>query len=275
MPQIPEGISQCSQHCENKVGTYKCSCGDGFTLLPDERTCKANNPEPDPYILLANKHYIRRISLGGEKYELVGQGFDNLMSMDVDVRDGMLYMLDSGKLRIYRTRLEDLNQPVNQMQQIVRHNVFGVEGLAVDWVGRKLYILNRQDRSLRVCELDGRFCATLIRDRLQVPKAIVINPKEGYLFFTEWSLQPYIAKVALDGKPPAGSTDPVIKLAESDLGWPNALAIDLYSERLFWGDAHLNEIGWMDFNGRRRHHIGAKRTSHVASISIFDDFMYW
>lgn len=29
--------------------------------------------------------------------------------------------------------------------------------------------------------------------------------------------------------------------------------------RLFWGDAHLNEIGFMDLNGDGRHHIPAKR----------------
>lgn len=31
-------------------------------------------------------------------------------------------------------------------------------------------MLNRQDRALRVCELDGRFCRTLIRDRIVQPK---------------------------------------------------------------------------------------------------------
>lgn len=104
-------------------------------------------------------------------------------------------------------------------------------GIAVDWVGRKLYMLNRQDRSLRVCELDGRYCKTLIRDRIQQPKAIVVHPKKGYLYFTEWSLQPFIAKVAMDGSAPPGTNDPIIKLAEKDLGWPNALAIDHYADR--------------------------------------------
>jgi low density lipoprotein-related protein 2 len=159
----------------------------------------------------------------------------------------------------------------------MRHNVFGVEGIAVDWVGRKLYSLNRQDRSLRVCELDGRFCRTLIRDRIAQPKAIVVHPRRGYIYFSEWSLQPYIAKVALDGSSPFGSADPIIKIAERDLGWPNALAIDYYSDRLFWGDAHLNEIGWMDLQDgvHRRHKIPVKRTSHVASITVYDQFLFW
>jgi hypothetical protein len=31
----------------------------------------------------------------------------------------------------------------------------------------------------------------------------------------------------------------------------------------------------MDLNGQARHRISAKRTSHVASLTVFDDFIYW
>ena len=31
----------------------------------------------------------------------------------------------------------------------------------------------------------------------------------------------------------------------------------------------------MDFDGERRHHIPARRASHVASMSVFDDRLYW
>ena len=91
------------------------------------------------------------------------------------------------------------------------------------------------------------------------------------------SLQPYIAKVALDGSAPYGTADPVIKIAERDLGWPNALAIDYYSDRLFWGDAHLNELNWMDLQDgiHRRHRIPAKLTSHVASITVYNEYLFW
>lgn len=202
---------------------------------------------------MANKHYIRKLNLDGQKYELVARGFENAVSMDIDVHSNKLYLLDAGKLRLYRIGLDNLGAPITDYETIVRHNIFGTEGIAVDWVAQKLYMLNRQDRSLRVCELDGRSCKTLIRDRISQPKAIAIHPQKGYLYFTEWSLQPYIGRVALDGSLPPNSSDPIVKLAENDLGWPNALSIDFYSDRLFWGDAHLNEIGWMDLDGKARH----------------------
>jgi hypothetical protein len=33
----------CSQHCRNTMGSYVCSCGEGYILKPDEHSCKANS----------------------------------------------------------------------------------------------------------------------------------------------------------------------------------------------------------------------------------------
>lgn len=44
---------------------------------------------------------------------------------------------------------------------------------------------------------------------------------------------------------------------------------------MYWADAHLNEIGFMNLDGGARHHIPAKRTSHVASMAVFDDYLFW
>lgn len=88
---------------------------------------------------MANKHYIRRISLDGQKYELVVRGFENINSMDVDMVENQIYLLDSGKLKIYRVGLNQLNTPVSQLHQIVRHNVFGIEGF---YFIKKIFINN-------------------------------------------------------------------------------------------------------------------------------------
>ena len=33
----------CDQNCANNVGTYVCSCDDGWELMPDNRGCKGKN----------------------------------------------------------------------------------------------------------------------------------------------------------------------------------------------------------------------------------------
>ena len=34
-----EGTSGCTQNCTNTVGSFHCSCEDGYMLLEDKRTC--------------------------------------------------------------------------------------------------------------------------------------------------------------------------------------------------------------------------------------------
>lgn len=34
----------CSQKCENTIGSYMCSCNDGFTLMPGTNQCKGDPP---------------------------------------------------------------------------------------------------------------------------------------------------------------------------------------------------------------------------------------
>lgn len=97
---------------------------------------------------------------------------------------------------------------------------------------------------------------------------LILSGVSRYLFYTEWSLSPYIARMGLDGTQ-------FIKIRENDMGWPNALCIDYFSEKLFWGDAHLNEIGYMDFDGRNYRHVKVQNSPHIFSITIFDDFIFW
>lgn len=44
---------------------------------------------------------------------------------------------------------------------------------------------------------------------------------------------------------------------------------------MYWGDAHLDEIGYMNIDGTHRRHIPAKRTPHISSLVIFNEFLYW
>ena len=41
-----EGTHQCAQNCHNNIGSYTCSCRDGYRLNVDERACDGK-----PYIL--------------------------------------------------------------------------------------------------------------------------------------------------------------------------------------------------------------------------------
>ena len=41
--ECTEGTHQCQQVCLNTVGSYTCSCNDGFMLSTDGRSCNGKS----------------------------------------------------------------------------------------------------------------------------------------------------------------------------------------------------------------------------------------
>lgn len=60
-----------------------------------------------PWIVVANRYYIRNISLDGSHQKLIGQGFNNVATMDYDSVENKLYYADTISLKIYRRTLKD------------------------------------------------------------------------------------------------------------------------------------------------------------------------
>ena len=50
--ECAENSSNCTQNCTNTVGSFTCSCGSGFTLGNDRRTCQGMQGFHDDNIML-------------------------------------------------------------------------------------------------------------------------------------------------------------------------------------------------------------------------------
>ena len=59
------------------------------------------------------------------------------------------------------------------------------------------------------------------------------------------------------------------------VGWPNALAIDMYSDKLFFGDAKLDYIAMANLDGSNQKIIINHAVSHIFSLAVFEDMLYW
>ncbi|XP_055683188.1 low-density lipoprotein receptor-related protein 2 [Lutzomyia longipalpis] len=261
----------CSQHCSNTPGGYYCKCDDRYyERQVDEHTCKRKD-KIEPWLIFTNKYYVRNMSVDGRRYNLLHQDLMNVVALDFDSRDQYMYFCDVTAKTIYRSHYGDdeMYEKVEK-EPVIRHDSHGLEGLAIDWVGRKLYWLDRHSKNLDVSEMDGTKRKTL-RSGVVDPRAIVVHPGIGYLYFTSWHLQAYIAKMGMDG-----SNFSRILTWEDDIAWPNALTIDYFTDRIYWADAHLDYIAFADLEGRHRHIVlSGNQVPHVFALTLFDDWLYW
>ncbi|KAF4524942.1 hypothetical protein B566_EDAN012698 [Ephemera danica] len=256
----------CSQKCSNTPGSYYCKCSEPFyERASDEKHCKRKD-KIEPWLIFTNKYYIRNMSLDGTNYYLTHRDLMNVVALDYDLVQGKMYFCDVSAKTIFRASING----TGTKEAVIRHDSHGLEGIALDWVGRKLYWLDRHSRHLDVSELNGTYRKTL-KAGIADPRAIVVHPGKGFLFFTTWHLQAYIGRMGLDG-----SNFTRILTWNDDIAWPNALAIDYFTDRLFWADAHLDYIAHSDLYGKHRHNVlvGSK-VPHVFALTLFDDSLYW
>ena len=63
--------------------------------------------------------------------------------------------------------------------EVLISDVHTPDGIAIDWVGRKMYWTDGGFNMIEVAELDGGNRLTLFNTGLQEPRAIVVDPFKG------------------------------------------------------------------------------------------------
>ncbi|XP_059178824.1 low-density lipoprotein receptor-related protein 2-like isoform X2 [Physella acuta] len=257
-----EKIGSCSQQCENTEGSYICKCAEGYQRMSDEKSCKKIDAIT-PLLIFTNRYYLREISTAGDNHRRIAQGFENIVALDFDISNNLIYFSDVKQHKIFSIFLNGTDQKV-----VVKDNVPSVEGISVDWISRKLYWVDGRKSHICVSEMNGTSQVTLLKDGIRRPRAIVVDPFNGFLYWSDWGNPPYIGRMGLNGQ--NLSTDFITE----KLGWPNALTIDFETDRLWWADAHLDIIEYVGLDGRHRH-IVLEGVPHPFAISLFEDYMYW
>ena len=166
----------CSQLCLIALNrNCSCYCQTGFHLGADKKTCLVL----DTFLLIARGTEVTGVTIGDMNagdaiVPLVGLG--HAVGLDYDVIENKVYFSDIIRDNISRTSLS--GGPLELVVQSVRN----ADGLAVDWLGRNLYWTDNDAHELAVSKLNGSFRKALFTD-LQRPRAIVVHPLIGYVFW--------------------------------------------------------------------------------------------
>ena len=79
---------------------------------------------------------------------------------------------------------------------------------------------------------------------------------------------PSIVMAGMDGSVPTSIVD-------TDLNWPNGLALDQGTSRLYWIDARGDRLETSKLDGSDRRLVKTNGIKHPYSMDIFADTLYW
>uniref|UniRef100_A0A1A8PVW5 Low density lipoprotein receptor-related protein 1 n=4 Tax=Nothobranchius TaxID=28779 RepID=A0A1A8PVW5_9TELE len=186
----------CTQRCINTHGSFHCLCVDGFQLSPENPTiCKSVSDE-EPFLIFANRYYLRKLNLDGSNYTLLKQGLNNAVALDFHYQEQMIYWTD---VNTQGSMIRRMHINGSNVQVLHRTLLSNPDGLAVDWVGGNLYWCDKGRDTIEVSKLNGAYRTVLVNNGLKEPRAIAVDVRYGYLYWSDWGDTPHIGRIGMDG----------------------------------------------------------------------------
>ncbi|XP_016375775.1 low-density lipoprotein receptor-related protein 1B-like [Sinocyclocheilus rhinocerous] len=252
----------CSQNCTNTYGSFKCLCVDGYEASKkDPNSCKSLSAE-EPFLILADLHEIRKLSVDGSNYTLLKQGLNNIISLDFDYKKEFIYWIDSSRpsgRRINRIRL-------NGSDLKIVHRTAVPSALAVDWIGKNLYWCDVERKTLDVSKSNGLYPTVLVSSGLKNPTDLALDAQTGFVFWIDCCENPHVGRVGMDGQGQG-------VIVNKEIYSPSALTIDYTNKRIYWADD--NHIFFATMDGSQRHRVPHDHIQGVMGLTLFEDFIYW
>lgn len=128
-----------------------------------------------PYILFANSVgiFYADVSLKHVSPVLAGIA-GGAAALDVDLKDKHVYWSNVVNDTIERVSLSH----IGAVESIISSDLKLVDGIAFDWINRKLYWTDGRRRVIEVTDADEtNMRLTLVKEGLDKPRAIVLHPK--------------------------------------------------------------------------------------------------
>lgn len=60
----------------------------------------------------------------------------------------------------------------------------------------------------------------------------------------------------------------------TSLGWPNGIAVDIESQRIYWGDAEFNRIETANVDGSNRSILMSTDVPHIFGLSLLGNLCF-
>ncbi|XP_051792956.1 low-density lipoprotein receptor-related protein 6 isoform X4 [Acanthochromis polyacanthus] len=221
----------------------------------------------EPLLLYANRRDLRIVDAAHEKSNatVVVGGLEDAAAVDYVFSQGLIYWSDVSEEAIKRTFF---NQSGGGAVQTVVPGLASPDGLACDWLGRKLYWTDSETNRIEVSELDGSLRKVLFWQELDQPRAIALDPERGFMYWTDWGEIPKIERAGMDGTNRS-------MIIDKEIYWPNGLTLDYGQQKLYWADAKHNFIHRCNLDGTSREVVVKGELPHPFALTLYEDTLFW
>lgn len=253
----------CSNGCFRTPHGPQCSCPTNTTLDDHGTTCVGGLPSP--FVLVGRRDALEAYSLDGLWNLTVYEGkstHSGVIKVAYDPVEDEVYWSIVEMAGVYRRDLLKLKPP--QFIFDTGENV--VEALAIDYLGRNMYIMDGVRQVLLACSLKGLICSTVLTNTTSSPRSLQLDLKNRKMFWTDWKAG-VVESSDLDGFRRS--------ILASNLMWPNALAIDPSHHRVYWMEASTNTLESVNYDGYDRRLISSGAVQHVYAMDLWAGNLYF
>ena len=134
-----------------------------------------------PQLLFANRKDVRLVDAGNPRGNstVVISDLEDAAAVDFIFEENAIFWTDVSLEVIKRTwvNVSDVSEDV------VSTGLTSPDGLATDWLGRKLYWTDSETNRIEVSNLDGTHRKVLFWEDMDQPRAIALDPLNGYVWW--------------------------------------------------------------------------------------------
>lgn len=134
------------------------------------------------------------------------------------------------------------------------------QGLAIDWLTKRIYLIEAEKNTIVTANLDGSGQVTIVSTGAH-PFDIVVDPHARLVFWS--TLDEGILSSSMDGSDKR-------QLLQGGVEWPTGLALDMPNRRVYWADQRKGTVETCLYNGKDRHVVKKFTNSSKFSVLLFN-----
>ncbi|XP_021361590.1 low-density lipoprotein receptor-like isoform X3 [Mizuhopecten yessoensis] len=285
-----DGAMDCVDHSDEQNCTTKATCSaDQFEC--DKKTCidgakecdgikdcfngrdEAECLPGDVRVLLADRHSLKLVTLSSDTRKALSHRMSpsrttyNMVGVDYDYGEGYVFWTDVGQIGIYSARFLNSSSTITDERTVVSRNIRTADGLAVDWINNLIYWTDTGRNEISVTDYNGTLRKTLFQFNLDEPRAIVVDPLTGWMYWTDWGTPAKIERAGMNGQQRE-------TIVSANLTWPNGLTLDKKDGRLYWIDSKFKMVESSQTDGTDRKVVSKGKVNHGFGITTSEFAIY-